>query len=578
MKRCPACNRIENDDALAFCRADGTPLVSDSDSISGDARTAKLGSAPVASEIETGILPQTITDADINRSTTALPPQGISVNTRESTKPKRGRALIAIAAVIAGAIAVSAYFFLSRKSHTAIESVAVLPFVNTSGDPNMEYLSDGLTESLIFNLSQLPNLRVIPRSSVFRYKGKEADPQTVSRELGVRAVLEGRVVQRGDDLSISVELIDTLENKVLWGQHYNRKLTDTLAMQQEISREISERLRVSLSVEDEKRLTKTPTENGEAYQEYLKGRYYWNKRTETGIKKGIEYFQQAVDLDPTYALAYAGLADSFSLLPQYAATPPGEVAAKARAAASKAIALDPNLAQAHASMAQVLWVLDWQFEEAERELRQAIELNPNYATAHHWLGLFLTQLGRNAEGRKEILRAQQLDPLSLIINRTVGTNYQFARQYDEAIAQYKKTLEIDDSFPPVHADLAVTYARTGKRNEAFAEINKAIELNGRLPVYVAIIGDIHAKFGEKVEANKMLQELMTRARTGYVSPYDIAMLYVVLGDKEKALAWLDKAVSERDFAILSIKAAPAWDSLRGDPRFDELLRRIGLPQ
>jgi TolB-like protein/Flp pilus assembly protein TadD len=568
MKRCPACKRLEPDDTLAFCRADGTPLVSDSGSVSGEIGTAKFGSAPVSSEV---------TDADVSRSTTVLPAQHIPANTRELSKPKQRRVIVAIAVLIAGALAVSAYFYLSRKNTTTIESVAVLPFVNTSGDANTEYLSDGLTESLIFNLSQLPSLRVIPRSSVFRYKGKEADPQTVSRELGVRAVLAGRVVQRGDDLSISVELIDTLENKVLWGQRYNRKLTDALAMQQEISKAISERLRVSLSGEEAERLTKRQTENGEAYQAYLKGRYYWNKRTEAGIKKGIDYFQQAVGLDPSYALAYAGLADSFSLLPQYTATPPAEVAAKARMAANKAVELEPNLAQAHASLAQVVWVLDWHFVEAEQELRRAIELNPNYATAHHWLGLFLTQLGQNAEGRIEILRAQQLDPLSLIINRTVGTNYQFARQYDEAIAQYKKTLEIDDNFPPVHADLAVSYARTGRRNEAFAEINKAIAINGRLPAYVAIIGGIHAKFGETVEANKMLEELMMRARTGYVSPYDIALLYVGLGDKENALAWLDKAIRERDFSILSIKAAPAWDTLRGDPRFTDLLRRVGLP-
>src|SRR6185436_13920985 len=236
------------------------------------------------------------------------------------------------------------------------------------------------------------------------------DPQIVSRELGARAILEGRVVQRGEDLSISVELIDTLENKVLWGQQYNRKLAETLPMQQEMSKEISERLRMSLSGEEEKRFTKPTTENGEAYQAYLKGRYYWNKRTGAGIQKGIDYFQQAVRLDPSYALAYTGLADSFSLLPQYSATPISEVAAKARSAATRAVELDPELAQAHASLAQVVWLLDWDFGKAEQELRRAIELNPNYATAHHWLGLLLTQLGRNDEGRKEVLRAQQLDP------------------------------------------------------------------------------------------------------------------------------------------------------------------------
>jgi TolB-like protein/Flp pilus assembly protein TadD len=581
MKSCPACKRVESDETLTFCRADGTPLVRDSGPVSTDAGTKRFGSAALASEVETSVLSQHATDAGMSSAggpTTVLPASSVFPTTRELSKPKRRKAILAIAVVIAGALAVSAYFYLSRKNRTAIDSVAILPFVNSSGDPNMEYLSDGLTESLIYNLSQLPSLRVIPRSSVFRYKGKAADPQAVSRELGVRAILEGRVVQRGDNLSISVELIDNLENRVVWGQQYNRQVKDALTMQQEISKEISERLRVTLSGEEEKRLNKSQTEDGEAYQAYLKGRYYWNKRTGAGIKKGIEYFQQAVDLDPTYALAYAGLSDSFALLPQYAPMPPAEIAVRAKAAASKAVELDPNLAQAHASLANVMWTLDWQFAEAEQELRRAIQLNPNYATAHHWLGLLLTQLGRNAEGRQEILRAQQLDPLSLIINRTVGTNYQFAHQYDEAIAQYKKTLEIDDNFPPVHEDLAVSYALTGRRSEAFAEINKVISLNGRLPNYVAVLGTIHARFGDKVEANKMLQELMTRKKTEYVSSYDIAVLYLGLGEKEEAFVWLDRAVQERAFIIVSLKGAPVWDGVRSDPRFNDLLRRAGLPQ
>jgi TolB-like protein/Flp pilus assembly protein TadD len=582
MKRCPACKRIESDDALTFCRADGTPLVSDLGSANTDAGTVKFASAPAASELETAVLLSHATDAGVSRSTgptTVLDRRQTISRTRELSRSKRTKAFaFAVAILSIAVIVLFTFFYLSRKNNAAIQSVAVLPFINTSGDPNMDYLSDGLTESVIYNLSQFPSLRIIPRSSVFRYKGKEPDPQIVSRELGVRAVLEGRVVQRGNDLLISVELIDTLENKILWGQQYNRTLTDALAMQQEISKAISERLRVSLTAEEAKRLTKPPTENGEAYQAYLKGRYYWNKRTGAGITKGIDYFQQAVALDPTYALAYTGLADSFSLLPQYAATPPGEIAAKAKAAASKAVELEPNLAQAHTSLAQVMWTLDWHFADAEQELRRAIELNPNYATAHHWLGLLLTQLGRNEDGRKEILRAQQLDPLSLIINRAVGTNYQFARQYDNAIAQYKKTLEIDDSFPPAHADLAVTYTITGRRNDALAEITRAIALDGRIPAYVAIMGDIHAKFGEKADANKMLEELMARARTEYVSPYDVASLYVGLGDKEKAFVWLDKAVQERASIIISLKAAPHWDSLRSDPRFTDLLRRVGLPQ
>ena len=581
MKRCPACKRVENDDALTFCRADGTPLVSDLGSASTDAGTVKFGSAPVSSEVETSVLPQHATDAGINRPTaptTVLPANRISDNTRELIKSKRRKAIAVIAVVIAAALATSAYFYLSRKNRTAIESVVVLPFANTSGDPNSDYLSDGISEALINSLTELQQLRVIARSTAFRYKGKDVDPQQVGRELNVQTVLMGRVRQVGDTLNIQVDLVDATTGAQLWGAEYERKLSDVLSMKQTIAREITDKLRLKLSGEEQHRLVRRDTTNSEAYQFYLRGRFYWNKRTAEGLKKAIEQFQHAIEKDPSYALAHSGLADAYTTLPGYSATPASEVAEKAKAAAFRAIELDPNLAEAHASLANIRMSFNKDSAGAEKEFQQAIELNPNYPTAHHWYALLLGNLGRFDEAKKEILRAQQLDPLSLIINRTVGNVFFWAREYDQALEQFKKTLEIDPNFPPVHEDLAVVYSMKGRYEEALQEMNRAIALNGRLPHYVAAIACIHAKSGHKLEAQEMLNELLAREKTDYVSSSDIALVYIALGDKEKAFERLDQAVIHGQNTYMNLKVGPAWDSLRSDPRFAELSRRAGLPQ
>jgi serine/threonine protein kinase/tetratricopeptide (TPR) repeat protein len=494
-----------------------------------------------------------------------------------SIKRHKLAVLAGILAVIAATIGLGFYLH-ARNTEVAIESIAVLPFVNQNHDADSEYLSDGVTESIINSLTQLPNLKVIARSSVFHYKGKESDPLTVGKELGVRAVLTGRITQRGDNITISTELTDVRDNKQLWGEQYERKASDLMSLQRDIAGQIANNLRLKISGEEHNRMMKHYTENPEAYQAYLKGRYYWNKRTEVGLKKGIEYFQQAVDLDPAYALAYTGLADSYGLLPFSSATPTSEVGQKARAAAARAIELDPNLAEAHSSLADVMELYDWDFSGSEREFQRAIELNPNYATAHHWYADLLDYLGRPEEAKREILRAHQLDPLSLIISHTVGGILLDGRDYDQAIEQFKKTLEIDPNFPVTHQYLALAYGRSGKYEDAIIEMNKAIALAGRRPVYVANLGYIHALSGRTAEANKMLEELMGRAKTEYVSPYDIASVYAGLGDREKALAWLEKAVQERDLAIISLKVDLYWDRLRDDARFADLLRRVGLPQ
>jgi eukaryotic-like serine/threonine-protein kinase len=369
MKRCPQCNRVENDEALKFCRADGTALTNDSSSIDSDAGTVRLGSS-LSSEIETSVLPNT-TDAVVSHGTaptTALPAQQPPTTIRELSKPKLRKPAIVLsllAAVVLGATLIGGYFYYSRKSNTAIESIAVLPFENRSGSEDTDYLSDGLAESLIYRLSQLPNLKVSPTSSVMRYKGKGGELKTIANELGVSSVLTGRLVQRGDNLTISIELVDVRNNKLLWGEQYERKMSELLATQREIAAEIANKLQLKLSGEGEQKLAKKYTDSNEAYQLYLKGRFYWNKRDEENLRKAIEQFRAAVEKDPNFALAYVGLADSYALLPFYSGASSAEVVPPAKAYAERALGIDNSLGEAHTSLAYVYRLL-WNWAESEK--------------------------------------------------------------------------------------------------------------------------------------------------------------------------------------------------------------------
>ena len=433
MKRCPVCKRVELDDALAFCRVDGTALV-----IEPDAQN----------EVHTSLLPHT-TNEGFRQSTAATAVTGTQrtlPQVLEVAKPKSRKILIvAISGLIVASLAFSIYYYLSHKNSTAIDSIAVLPFVNQNHDPDTDYLSDGLAESLIYRLSQLPNLKVSPTSSVFRYKGKEIDPIKVGNELGVTAVLSGRLTERGDNLTISAELLDVRNNKLLWGEQYDRKTAELLTTQREIAREIVENLKLKVSPE-ERGLAKHYTESNEAYQFYLRGRSYWNKRTGDSLKKAIEQFQQAADKDPSYALAYVGLADCYALLEEYAGLPSSENLPKARAAALRALQIDNSLAEAHASLGYIS-LHSWQFVEAEKEFKRAIELNPNYATAHQWYHVYFRILDRLDEAFAEIKRAQQLDPLSSITTINVGDLYALKGDLNSAIEEYKKIIDLDPSFP-----------------------------------------------------------------------------------------------------------------------------------
>jgi len=470
---------------------------------------------------------------------------------------------------------VSAYFYLSRKNRSAIESVAVLPFVNTSDNADVEFLSDGITESLINSLSQLPSLSVKARSTVFHYKGKDVTPQQVGSELSVQAVLNGRVVQRGDQLTLSLELVDARTGDQIWGEQYNRKTADLVSLQSDIARDVSNKLRMKLSGADEQKLAKHYTDNPEAYQLYLKGRFYWNQRTGEALKKSIEYFNQAIEKDPSYALAYAGLADAYSLLPGYSAGSPQESYPKAKAAARRAEELDETLAEAHTSLAALL-IGEWNLPESNREIQRAIALNPNYATAHHWYGCNnLLLMGRFDEAIAEGKRAQELDPLSLIINADLGYDYIYARQYEKAIEQLRKTIEMDQSFYYAHWQLGIAYEMKGSFPEAVAEYQKARQLNDN-PALLAVLGHAYAASGKRDEALKMLNQLTEIAGQRYVSAYSWAIIYAGLGEKDQAFNWLDKGYQERLTKMAFLKIEPLFDNLRSDPRFDDLVRRVGL--
>jgi serine/threonine protein kinase/Tfp pilus assembly protein PilF len=480
--------------------------------------------------------------------------------------------------VLIGATALGLYL-RARRTGVAIDSIAVIPFLNASGDPNTEYLSDGITETLINRFSELqPKLRVIPRSTVFRYKGQQFDPQEIGRKLGVRAVLTGRVVQRGDALNIQTELIDVDKEAQLWGEHYSGALGDLQRVQAEISKQVLEKLRLRLSGEEEQQLTKRSSPSSEAYQAYLKGRYYWNKRTADNLNKAIEYFQQAIDRDPTYARAYAGLSDAYSLLPEYSAVPDREAMPKSKSAAQKALELDDRLAEAHTSLANELWVYDWDFVGAEREFKRAIELDSNYATAHHWYAQLLSDtFGRFDEAVTEAKLAQQLDPLSLIINKNLAGVLASARRYDQAIEQFKKTLELDPNFTVARWELGRAYAGKGMYQEAITELQKVIEQAGRRSGYLVDLGWTYATAGRNEEAQKIRDELLERSKREHIAAAHLAIIYAGMGEKDQAFAWLEKAYAERSFHLISLKTDRRFDSLRSDPRFVEMLRRVGIP-
>ena len=484
---------------------------------------------------------------------------------------------VAMVALVLLALIGSGYWYWRGRSPASnqITSIAVLPFQNRSDDPDTEYLSDGLAESLIFRLSQLPGLKVSPTSSVMHYKGKETDITKIANELGVDSVMTGRLVKRGDNLNITVELVDTRNNKSLWGEQYERKMSDLLTTQREIASAITQKLQLKLAGE-ERGLTKKYTDNNEAYQLYLKGRFYWNKRNEENLKKAIEQFKAASDKDPNYALAYVGLADCYAILPYYTSAS-ADFLAQAKAYAERALSIDDSLGEAHASLG-IVHRASWNWTEALKELRRAIELNPNYATAHKQYGNVLDDLGRTEESIVEYKKAQELEPLSLIISINLAETYLRRGDVTAAVQQCQRAIDLDPNWYYAHQQLGLTYLKQGLNAEALAEAEKGVEMSKGFSVPLGNLGYVYSQMGKRQEALAVIEELKGKYEKQQANGYDIARTYVGLGENDLAFEWLEKDFRSHNPTMPSFLSSPPLDALRDDPRMKDLVRRIGLPE
>lgn len=484
---------------------------------------------------------------------------------------------LSMAAVVSLFLVATVLYWFNRPAKPA-DSIAVLPFVNGSGNPEMEYLSDGITESLINALARVPNLAVMSRNSVFRYKGRATDAQAAGQKLKVETVLTGTVVQRGDNLSISAELINVRDNRHLWGEQYHRKLPDLLAVQEDISTEISDKLRLRLTGEEKKRLTNRYTENAEAYQLYLKGLYYWHKRTPAGFNKGVEYFQKAIQADPNEAPAYAALADTYNNLANYnfALLAPREAWAQAKPAAVRALQIDDTVAAAHAALAIGTYFFEWDWSKAEKEFKRALTLDANSSSTNHWYAHYLMTMGRTEESFKAGRRALELDPVDLPSNAHEGWYYLFTRQYDAAIEPLRKTIDMNPDFSVAQWYLGLVYEQKGAFQDAIAQFQNCARITGGTPAMVALLGHAYAAANRRNEARAILQQLSALSKKRYVASYPVAVIHAALGEKEEAFARLERAYDERDSWMDYLGVDPRLDVLRSDPRFANLLRRMRL--
>ena len=527
--------------------------------------------SPEKEEPKTQMLKATTVD-ESNQTTTA---ENIndSITFKRSSFSKMGVGVLAILLITAIGFG---YWYLASNNSDQIESIAVMPFINESGNEDVEYLSDGMTETLINSLTEIPNLSVKARSSVFYYKGKNATPKQIGEELNVEAVLLGRIIQRGDDIKLNLELVDTKTLDNLWSANYDRKTSDLVTLQSEIAKDVSTKLKTKLSGAEETKVTKTATVNPEAYQAYLKGRYYWNRRTAENIKKAIEQFKLAIDLDHNYALAYAGLADCFAVLSYYAGTPTSETLPQSKAYAMRAIKLDDSLAEPHATLGLVNDQL-WQWAEAEREFKRAIELNPDYATAYHWYFISLSGRGRFDEAAEMIKRANELDPLSSIITGNLSQMYQGQNNYQASIETSLKTIELNPNFSDAYRVLGLSYLKQGRESEGIANLEKAAELSNRASVSLADLGYAYGVTGNRTKAIAIAKQLEEMYQKKQSVGRSVAAVYAGLGDKDKVFEWLEKDFQSRNGEIGLIRWQIPFESLRDDPRFKDLIKRIGYP-
>jgi len=492
-----------------------------------------------------------------------------------------GTGLFVVALAVAAFIFSRTKTFQSWKSADAAQagshSIAVMPFENAGNDPNTEYLAEGISEALINSLAELRQLRVIARATAFRYKRKDVDPQRVGRELQVAAVLTGKVRQMQDALNVQVDLVDAATGAQIWGAGYDRKLTDLVAIKQAIAQEVTAKLKLKLSSEEQRRLVKRDSSNAEAYQLYLRGRYFWNKRTPDGIKQAIDQFQQAIQRDPPFALGYTGLADSYIALTFYNFAAPHETMPKAKESALKAVALDDTAAEPQASLGNILVNYDWNWSAAEKAFKRSIELKPDYATGHEWYAIhYLTATGRLEEAVQEMKKALELEPASLIMNTFMGATLYYAGRYDEAVDQCRRTIEMDPNFAVAHWHLGLAYEQKQVFDAAIEEFQKAVSLSGGSPLMKAALGHAYAKSQKKDEANKILGELNELSKQEYVSSYEVATIYVALGDNEKAFQLLEKAYAEHSFHLVRLNVSPHFKAISSDPRFQDLVHSVGL--
>ena len=494
----------------------------------------------------------------------------------------RRRARYAALALVIVAVAGTAFYWLAASRTERIDSIAVLPFVNASGDPDTAYLSDGISDSLTDSLAQLPNLRVAARSRAFRYRETDVDVQKAGKDLNVRSILMGSVVRRGDSLTVKAQLVDAVERSELWAAHYNRQFTDILKMQDEITVEILGKLGQRLTIDQQQRIAKLRTQDPEAYDLYAKGIHFWNQRTEAAFEKGIQYFNQAIEKDPGYALAYAGLADCYSSLANSSYRSSGEALPKARSAARKALELQDDLAGAYNSLAVVTDIYEWNWQEAEKEYKHAIELNPKYAVAHHSYGIYLDSMGRFDESLREYTRALELEPASRVINTQLGFHFFLARQYDQGAKQLTTTVELDPNFAYAHAHLGSVYrlqATLGVpvAGDAVAEYQRAVALENS-PRYIAMLGSAYATAGNRREASRILAELQELSKRKYVDPVLRAYLLASMGRNAEALSELETGYEQRSYLMRWLKVQPNFDPIRSDPRFEALLRKMHFPR
>jgi TolB-like protein/Tfp pilus assembly protein PilF len=502
---------------------------------------------------------------------------GLAVRPKHRLPPTGGLVGALAFVLILGILAV--WLFRSHsQAPTGIRSLVVLPLDNLSGEASQDYFADGMTDELITDLAQISALRVISRTSAMVYKGARKPLPQIARELNVDAVVEGTVLRSGDRVRITAQLIQAADDKHLWAESYEGNVRDMMALQNKVAGAIAEQIRIKLNPQEQAALKNAKIANPESYESYLKGRYFWNKRTASSLKVALAYFNQAIEEDPKYAQAYSGLADTYALLGdwQYAVMTPKEALPKAKVAAMKALELDDSLSEAHNSLAFCLDGFDWDFESAGREFRRAIELNPGYATAHHWYAWHLSLVGRNSEAIAEMRKAENLDPLSLIINADLAELLLIARLPDESIQQSRKTIEMDPNFALVHNQLAQGYLGKHMFAEAIAEIQKAIQLSGGSPTCTANLARAYAASGKTPAAVGLLNDLKKRSAFGDPHPAEIAMIYAALGNNDEAMTWLEKSYEERFNPGVLLR--PGFDPLRSDSRFQDLVRRIGLPQ